>query len=183
MTDNDLEHRPGEEDRAFREGIVAFLPNLRAYSRFLIGAKDRADDLVSEAILRALAAQEQFTPGTNLRAWLFTILRNEFLAQMRRDRRDVVLAEVSYRGRQDRAGPSMQTAALELNELRRALHELSVEHREVLVLVGAAGLSYEEAAEISHCAVGTIKSRLNRARAELRVILEGEPERAAKTGS
>jgi RNA polymerase sigma-70 factor, ECF subfamily len=183
MIDKNLEHRPEEEDRAFREGIVAFLPNLRAYSRFLIGAKDRADDLVSEAIMRALAAQDQFTPGTNLRAWLFTILRNEFLAQIRRDRRDVVLAEVSYRGRQNSVGSARQTAALELNELRLALQELSVEHREVLVLVGAAGLSYEEAAEISHCAVGTVKSRLNRARAELRIILDGEPKLATKTGS
>jgi RNA polymerase sigma-70 factor (ECF subfamily) len=171
------------DDDDFRDGIVAYLPNLRAYSRFLIGAKDRADDLVNETILRALAAQAQFSPGTNLRAWLFTILRNQFLAQLRRDRRDVALATASYQARQQAATALSQSTSLELNEVRLALHGLSPEHREVLILVAAAGLSYEEAAEISGCAVGTIKSRLNRARRELRVQLEGHGEPSAKTGS
>jgi RNA polymerase sigma-70 factor, ECF subfamily len=170
-------------DQGFRDGIVECLPNLRAYSRFLIGSKDRADDLVNETIMRALAAQRQFRPGTSLRAWLFTILRNEFLAQMRRDRRDVALADESFRERQNAAAASSQSAALELNEVRSALQALSAEHREVLILVAAAGLSYEEAATISGCAIGTIKSRLNRARRELRGLLEGAPELPARTGS
>lgn len=163
-------------DREFRAGIVACLPNLRAFARFLIGTRDRADDLVSEAIARALTAQDQFVPGTNLRAWLFTILRHEFLGQIRREKKLSSIIDSDIKAYEWHRMAAPQSAAIELNEVRAALTTISPEHREILILVGAAGLSYEEAAEICGCAVGTIKSRLSRARAELRERLAGSDE-------
>ena len=129
-----------------------------------------ADDLVQEALLKAWAAQERFEPGTSMRAWTFVILRNAYLTDMRRNR---------FRGEYDEGvaeriltAPAGQEEPIHLSDLHRALLTLPAERREALLLVGAGGFSYEEAANICGCAVGTIKSRVGRARAALSSMLQ-----------
>ena len=154
---------------SFRSELVALLPHLRAVARALTGHRYRADDLVNDTVLKALSAEAQFQPGTHLRAWLMTILRNHYINGLRRNRIEVsTVAEIP-----EGALPSApnQDNVVEVAEIAAALQLMSVEHREILVLVSAAGLSYEEAAGVCGCAVGTIKSRLNRARAELKRVL------------
>ncbi len=141
------------------------MPNLRAFAISLSGNADRADDLVQETILRALANIHSFQPGTNLPAWLFTILRNRFRSEYRKRRREVEDADGHYTD--SLVSQPEQTAKLEYKELRAALDKLPSDQREALILVGASGFSYEEAAAICGCAVGTIKSRVNRARTRL----------------
>jgi RNA polymerase sigma-70 factor (ECF subfamily) len=153
----------------FRTELVAQLPHLRAVARALTGHRDRADDLVNDTVLKALSAESQFQPGTYLKAWLMTILRNHYINGLRRTRIEVeTIGEIP-----EAALPSApnQEHVVEVNEVANALQRMSVEHREILVLVSAAGLSYEEASEVCGCAVGTIKSRLNRARNELKKVL------------
>jgi RNA polymerase sigma-70 factor, ECF subfamily len=153
----------------FRDLLVAHLPHLRAVARTLTGHRDRADDLVNDAILRALASERQFQPGTNLKAWLMTILRNHYINGLRRSRIEVeVVDEIPESALPTAAN---QEYVVEMGEVAHALQRMSVEHREILVLISAAGLSYEEAASVCGCAIGTIKSRLNRARAELKRVL------------
>ncbi|WP_233559985.1 sigma-70 family RNA polymerase sigma factor [Oleomonas cavernae] len=154
-----------------RVEVIAVMPHLRAFARFLTGHRERADDLVQDAVVRALTAAHQFQPGTNFKAWMFTILRNLFYNEGRKtkvklDPLDDVTAN------QHAMGPT-QEAGLEFDDFRRAFWRLTEEQREVLILVGASGVSYEEAAEICNCAVGTIKSRVSRARAQLTRILSG----------
>ena len=159
--------QPANSD--FRTELVALLPHLRAVARALTGHRDRADDLVNDTVLKALSAEAQFQPGTHLRAWLMTILRNHYINGLRRSRIEVTtVAEIP-----EGVLPSApnQENVVEVAEIASALQLMSVEHREILVLVSAAGLSYEEAAAVCDCAVGTIKSRLNRARAELKRVL------------
>jgi RNA polymerase sigma-70 factor (ECF subfamily) len=163
---------PDSNDVAnFREAdLLACIPHLRAYARFLTGNRERADDLVQDALLRALTAAHQFQPGTNLKAWIFTILRNLFYNEIRKNRLKVQSID-------DLAGdgpstPATQEANLEFADFRRAFWQLGQAQREVLIMVGASGLSYEEAAAICQCAVGTIKSRVSRARRELLKILQ-----------
>jgi RNA polymerase sigma-70 factor (ECF subfamily) len=131
------------------------------------GNPDRADDLVQETLLRALANVNSFEPGTNMSAWLFTILRNLFRSEYRKRRREVEDADGSYA--QSLTSLPNQSSHLELDEFRKALELLPTDQRESLILVGASGFSYEEAAQICGCAVGTIKSRVNRARSRLAV--------------
>ena len=153
----------------FRTELVSHLPHLRAVARALTGHRDRADDLVNDTVLKALSAESQFQPGTYLKAWLMTILRNHYINGLRRTRIEVeTIGEIP-----ESALPSApnQEHVVEVNEVANALQRMSVEHREILVLVSAAGLSYEEASEVCGCAVGTIKSRLNRARTELKKVL------------
>jgi len=153
----------------FRTELVTHLPHLRAVARALTGHRDRADDLVNDTVLKALSAEAQFQPGTYLKAWLMTILRNHYINGLRRTRIEVeTIGEIP-----EAALPSApnQEHVVEVNEVANALQRMSVEHREILVLVSAAGLSYEEASEVCGCAVGTIKSRLNRARNELKKVL------------
>src|SRR5262252_1052062 len=151
------------------EEVLACLPHLRAFARSLTGDRDRADDLVQDAVLRALAANEQFTPGTNFKAWIFTILRNLYYNEGRKDHsRNVPFDEATVT---EHAIPATQESALEFCDFRRAFWQLGEDHREVLMLVGASGLSYEEAAKVCNCAVGTIKSRVSRARQELTKLL------------
>jgi len=153
----------------FRTELVSHLPHLRAVARALTGHRDRADDLVNDTVLKALSAEAQFQPGTYLKAWLMTILRNHYINGLRRTRIEVeTIGEIP-----EAALPSApnQEHVVEVNEVANALQCMSVEHREILVLVSAAGLSYEEASEVCGCAVGTIKSRLNRARNELKRVL------------
>ncbi len=159
-------------DADFKTEISAVIPHLRAFGRSLSGSRDLADDLVQETLMKAWAARDRFQAGTNMRAWTFIILRNLFLSQMRRAR---------FKGEWDDftadkllAAPAGQDRQIELGDLQRGLLELPQAQREALILVGAGGFAYEEAAAICKCAVGTIKSRVARGRAALeRILTEG----------
>jgi RNA polymerase sigma-70 factor (ECF subfamily) len=159
-------------NKPVRDVMLAAVPSLRAFAISLCGNVDRADDLVQEALLRAWANLDSFEPGTNMSAWLFTILRNLFRSEYRKRRREVEDADGSYA----EALTSLpdQASHLEMDEFRKALELLPTDQRESLILVGASGFSYEEAAQICGCAVGTIKSRVNRARSRLAAILSIE---------
>jgi RNA polymerase sigma-70 factor (ECF subfamily) len=171
-------------DPSLREAVLAAVPKLRAFAISLSGNVDRADDLVQETLLRALANISSFQPGTNMSAWLFTILRNHFHSEYRKRRREVEDGDGSY-AETLKSQPD-QTARLEFHEFRVALAKLPHDQREALILVGASGFSYEETAEICGCAVGTIKSRVNRARARLAELMSIEtaddfgPDRATR---
>src|SRR5260221_2722932 len=156
-------------DRTLRDAMLAAVPRLRAFAVSLSGNVDRADDLVQETLVRALATIDGFRTGTNLTAWLFTILRNHFRSEYRKRRREV--EDVDGRHTDGLRSQPEQMGHLELVEFRAALARLPPDQREALVLVGASGFSYEEAAEICGCAVGTIKSRLNRARTRLAELM------------
>ena len=171
---------PADRDRerheinaaALRTQVLEFLPALRAFARSLTRNRTEADDLVQETLLKALSNIDKFDPGTNLRAWLFTILRNTYYTEIRKRRREN--DGMSALAQQDtNIGPSQEWSAT-LTSLKDALALLPDDQREALVLVGAAGLSYEEAADVCGCALGTIKSRVNRARAKLLVLMGAE---------
>jgi len=158
-------------DAEFKEQLAQVIPHLRAFGRSLSGNRDVADDLVQETLLKAWAARKRFQAGTNMRAWTFIILRNLFLSQMRRARfkgewDDVAAAKIL-------SAPAGQDRHIELGDMQRALLHLPQPQREALILVGAGGFAYEEAAEICGCAVGTIKSRVARGRVALEAILTG----------
>ena len=131
---------------------------------------DKADDLVQETLVKAWDKHESFQPGTNLKAWLFTILRNEFYSQMRKRGREVQDSDGIMTARL--AVHPGQHGQLDLKDFRGALEQLPEDQREAIILIGASGFSYEEAAEICGCAVGTIKSRVSRARTRLQEILQ-----------
>jgi RNA polymerase sigma-70 factor, ECF subfamily len=152
-----------------REAMLAALPSLRAFALSLCHNTDRADDLVQDTILRAWKNIDRFEVGTNLNAWLFTILRNGFYSQHRKKRREVEDPDGSYAARL-RTAPE-QNAKCDVQDLRAALARLSPEHREALLLIVAEGLSYEEAAQVCGVAVGTIKSRVSRGRVRLAELL------------
>ena len=153
-----------------QDAMLAAIPGLRAFAMSLCGKFDRADDLVQETLIRAIANIHSFAPGTNLSAWLFTILRNQFRSEYRKRRREVEDADGSYVDSLTSA-PQQQHGSLEFRELRAALAKLPLVQREALLLVGASGFSYDDAAAICGCAVGTIKSRVNRARTRLADLL------------
>lgn len=161
-----------------RAEVIAVMPHLRAFARFLTGNRERADDLVQDAVVRALTAAHQFQPGTNFKAWMFTILRNIFYDQLRQRRFEMEPID-------DRAlsqsTPAVQEVKLHVRDFDRAFQTLTPDQREVLILVGASGFSYEDAAEICGCAVGTIKSRVSRARAELAQVMEARERPAARS--
>ncbi len=162
---------PADPDAQFQADLVALLPQMRAFSRSLTGDRAQADDLAQEAMLKAWRGRGGFQPGTNLKAWTFMIVRNQFLSDKRRSWRSQPLdPEVAERTLIAADNPS---ATLEVADVRRAMMMLSDEQREALILIGAAGMSYEEAAEICQTAVGTIKSRVSRARAALQILLSG----------
>ena len=150
---------------SLREAMLGVVPSLRAFAMSLCGNVDRADDLVQETLLRAIANINLFEPGTNMSAWLFTILRNLFRSEYRKRRREVEDSDGRYADSL-KSHPE-QHGRVEFEELRAALDQLPPDQREALILVGASGFSYEEAAAICDCAVGTIKSRVNRARTRL----------------
>jgi RNA polymerase sigma-70 factor, ECF subfamily len=156
-------------DESVRKAVLGAVPSLRAFAISLCGNVDRADDLVQETLMRAIANIDSFQPGTNLSAWLFTILRNHFRSEYRKRRREVEDGEGRY-AETLKTQPE-QYAQVEFREFREALAKLPAEQREALVLVGASGFSYEEAAHICECAVGTIKSRVNRARTRLAELM------------
>ena len=163
-----VEPQPLPDDE-FKVELSRVIPHLRAFGRSLSGNRDLADDLVQETLLKAWAARKRFQAGTNMRAWTFIILRNLFLSQMRRAR---------FKGEWDEltaskllAAPASQDRHVELGDMQRALMHLPAPQREALILVGAGGFAYEEAAEICGCAVGTIKSRVARGRVALETLL------------
>ena len=159
-------------DDSVRKAVLGAVPSLRAFAISLCGNVDRADDLVQETLLRALANIDSFQPGTNMSAWLFTILRNHFRSEYRKRRREVEDSDGRY-AETLKSQPD-QIGHVEFNEFRAALGQLPADQREALVLVGASGFSYEEAAHICGCAVGTIKSRVNRARTRLAELMSIE---------
>lgn len=154
----------------FREQMIAAIPSLRAFGLSLTARGDRADDLVQETMMKAWKHHDSFQPGTNMKAWLYTILRNEFYSQLRKRRREVEDIDGIY-SRKVAVQPE-QDGHLDMADMREALAKLSDDQREAIILVGASGFSYEEAAEICSVAVGTIKSRVNRARGHLSSLLE-----------
>lgn len=153
-----------------REELIAAIPSLRAFAISLCGRTDQADDLVQDTLVKAWSNIESYTPGTNLRAWLFTILRNSFYSHLRKRRREVEDVDGVHSGAL--FVEASQSEHIRMREFRHALGLLPEDQREALVLVGAAGYSYEETAEICGCAVGTIKSRVNRARRKLASLLD-----------
>jgi RNA polymerase sigma-70 factor, ECF subfamily len=157
---------------AIRDALLAAVPSLRAFAISLIGDAHRADDLVQDTIMRAWANLDRFERGTNLNAWLFTILRNLFHSEYRKRKREVEDADGSYAARL--ATAPEQNARLDFYDLRLALAKLSPDQREAVLLIGAEGFSYEEAAQICGTAVGTIKSRVNRARRRLSELMSLE---------
>src|SRR3954465_11601568 len=159
-------------DESVRQAVLSAVPSLRAFAISLCGNVDRADDLVQETPLRALANIDSFEPGSNIPAWLFPILRSLFRSEYRKRRREVEDADGTYA--QSLKSQPEQSGHVEFQEFRPALGKLPAAQREALILVGASGFSYEEAAEICGCAVGTIKSRVNRARARLADMLSIE---------
>ena len=167
---------------SFKDDLVAQIPGLRAFAVSLCGSVTLADDLVQEALLRAWSNSEKFQRGTSLRAWLFTILRNVYYSQYRKRAREVQDSDGAYARRLIVSGD--QESHLDLEDFRKALAKLPAEQREVLTLVGATGLSYEEAAVICDVEIGTIKSRLSRARSKLVELLglEESPASAAAVG-
>jgi len=152
----------GANAQMLKDDIVALLPDLRAFARFMCREREAADDLVQNTVLAALDKQAQFETGTNLKAWLFTIMRNRFYSDMRSQRRrPITIEDVESTSVEAVDNPE---AALELRELSSALWKLSAQSREALILVGAGGFSYEEAARLCDCSVGTLKARVSRAR-------------------
>jgi len=164
------EAREALSDRDFKRALTEVAPHLRAFARALCGSRDHADDLAQETMLRAWAARDRYAAGTNFKAWTFTILRNHFYSEARRSRfhgeYDEAVAERTLRA------PAGQESALELSDVLRALSAIPDTYREALVLVAAGNLSYEEVGEICGIALGTVKSRVCRARAMLTQIIE-----------
>lgn len=163
----------------FKSQLLVCIPHLRAFARGLCGDRDEADDLAQEALLKAWQSRQSFTPGTNLKAWVFTILRNHFYSDRRKAWRSV-------RWNQDAAEliPTASDAAVwsaELSDLARALMSLNGEQREALLLVGVGQFSYADAAVMCNCAIGTMKSRVARARKNLLSALNGERPKSDHT--
>ncbi len=168
-------------DADFKTQLAQVIPHLRAFGRSLSGNRDLADDLVQETLMKAWAARLRFQAGTNMRAWTFIILRNLYLSQMRRARfkgewDDLVADRIL-------AAPASQDKHVELGDMQRALLHLPQPQREALILVGAGGFAYEEAAEICGVAVGTIKSRVARGRVALEAVMSDNTLASRRTHS
>jgi RNA polymerase sigma-70 factor (ECF subfamily) len=149
--------------------LIGTIPNLRAFAVSLCGNPDRADDLVQETLVKAWSNLSSFAEGTNLAAWLFTILRNIYYSEYRKRRREVADSDGAIAARL--ATAPAQSGHMDFLDFRAALQKLPADQREALILIGASGLSYEEAAGVCNCAVGTMKSRVNRARNRLVELL------------
>jgi len=160
-----------DPDLEFRKELLELIPFLRAFSRSLCGDRELADDLAQDALSKAWQSRATFRAGSNLKAWLFTILRNQFYSDRRRAWRQAPWDDSAVE-RMPVAGGE-QTWAIQLSDMTRALRGLPAEQREALILVGAGGFSYEDAAKIANCAIGTVKSRVARARKALTSMLEG----------
>lgn len=156
--------------KQFSDDLLGAIPSLRAFGLSLTSRTDRADDLVQETLMKAWKYSDSFVAGTNMKAWLYTILRNEFYTQLRKRKREVEDADGIYSSQVAVHGE--QEGHLAMIDFTKALSRLPEDQREAIVLVGASGFSYEEAAQICGCAVGTIKSRVNRARSRLVELLQ-----------
>lgn len=167
----------GDPDKVFRDQLVALLPSLRAFARGLCRHREMADDLAQDTMMRAWAARASYTQGSNFRAWMFMIMRNQFYTTLRKNSRTTSLdPEVAERVLV--SAPAQQDG-INVDDVAKALQKLPAEQREVLLLVGANGVSYEEAAEIMGCAMGTVKSRLARGRAALALLIDGPAEKSS----
>jgi RNA polymerase sigma-70 factor (ECF subfamily) len=153
----------------FQHNLLASIPRLRAFAVGLCGTTERADDLVQEALVRAWANRASFQQGTNMIGWLFVILRNAFYGEFRKRRHEVADVDGQYAA--TLSSEAAQEGHIEFKEFRAALQRLPTDQREALLLIASSGLSYEEAASICQCAVGTVKSRVSRARTRLAEIL------------
>lgn len=178
MTSETLAKTATATGPSFHDQLVAILPRLRVQAVSMTRNRADADDLVQAAVSNALAAQHSFTPGTNFGAWMFRILRNRFLSDIRR-RRDT--CDMDNAPAEALARPAAQEDSLALRELRRRLADLPADHRTALMLVTVQGMSYEEAAEVMNCAVGTAKCRVFRARRQLEAWLTGETPTAKRS--
>lgn len=158
-----------EGPASFQESLIGEIPNLRAFAISLCGNSSTGNDLVQETLLKAWTHREKFQHGTNLKAWLFTILRNTYFSQFRRRRREV--ADVDGLHAAAMSSAPEQLGHMDIVDFQVALAHLADDQREALLLVGAEGFSYEEAAVIAGCAVGTVKSRVNRARSRLATLM------------
>jgi RNA polymerase sigma-70 factor (ECF subfamily) len=163
-------HGDPSRDNAFKRELVVLIPHLRAFARSLTGDPTQADDLAQDALIKAWDARESFQMGTNMKAWTFMILRNQFYSDKRRSWRQSQLDQEA--AERTLVAVDDPEAPVALDELRLGLGMLPPEQREALILVGAGGFAYEEAADICGCAVGTVKSRVSRARRALQAILE-----------
>ena len=162
-------------DAAARAAMLSTIPDLRAFAFSLCGSRDQGDDLVQETLLRAWAHLADFREGTNMAAWLFTILRNHFVNECRRRRRWVEDVDGQFA---DRVSTVPEQDGWEIStDLRDALMRLPVHQRDAVIMVGAAGMSLEEAASICACEIGTIKSRVHRGRAKLAKLMAENPPR------
>lgn len=171
----------GDADKQFRDQLVALLPSLRAFSRGLCGARDMADDLAQDTMMRAWAARASYAQGSNFRAWMFMIMRNQFYTTLRKNSRMVSLdPEVAERVLV--VAPAQQNS-INVEDVAKALQTLPAEQREVLLLIGANGMSYDEAAVIIGCAMGTVKSRLARGRSALAALIDGPGDIGATTSA
>lgn len=157
-----------------RDELIGHLPAMRAFAMSLTHNSAAADDLVQDAVVKAWGNFDKFQPGTNLRAWLFTILRNTYYSLYRKRRREVEDPDGKMAGQMSEK--PAHDGHLAMTDFRAAFAQLTVEQREVLILVGAEGFSYEEAAEMCGCAVGTVKSRTNRARKQLAELMHLDDE-------
>ncbi len=161
--------QPAQASPEIKADLIAVIPNLRAFAVSLCGNPDRADDLVQETLVKAWSNLNSFVVGTNLPAWLFTILRNIYYSEYRKRRREVADSDGAIAARL--ATAPGQNSHMDLLDFHAALQQLPNDQREALILIGASGLSYEEAAGICGCAIGTMKSRVNRARNRLAELL------------
>ncbi len=157
-------------ERTFRKDLVALLADMRAFSRFLCRDRVAADDLVQNTIVVALSKHHQFQPGTNMKAWLFTIMRSQFYSGLRSARRRAATMESG--DAENTPGVDAADRSAGLLDLSKAWWRLNAEYREALMLVGAGGFSYEEAAALCECSLGTMKARVSRARRQLSEALE-----------
>ena len=174
--------RDAAVEAAFKQELVALIPHLRAFARTLAGDPTSADDLAQDAMIKAWDARASYQMGTNMKAWTFMILRNQFYSEKRRSWRQTQLDQEA--AERTLVAIDNPEAPVALDELRLGLAMLPPEQREALILVGAGGFAYEEAADICGCAVGTVKSRVSRARRSLQAILEtGVYNRDGKSAS
>jgi RNA polymerase sigma-70 factor (ECF subfamily) len=160
------------ETPSFAEALIETIPNLRAFAHSLCGDGQLSNDLVQETLLKAWAHKESFVPDSNLKAWLFTILRNTYFTHYRKSQREELDEDHAA---MNASVPPTQLMQLEFEDMRKALMRLSPDHREALLLITAEGFSYEDAARVCGCAIGTMKSRVNRARSRLVEETSGQP--------
>ena len=171
-----------EVQNEFQKQMLSVVPRLRAFALSLSAKSDYADDLVQETLMKAWNHQNDFQPGANMKAWLFTILRNEYFSQLRKKKRKREVEDVDGELVNQLASPANQESHLDVADLRVAMQQLPDDQREAIILVGASGFSYQEVAEITQVAVGTVKSRVNRARVRLAALLDIDMSQSGKSG-